>query len=73
MRKQTIEETGHKMVEETMGPYLSIMSDVYAFLAFSRLRATSLITPWMGTIGTTLPFLWVVPWTGGTNDLVGRH
>jgi len=28
MRKQTIEETGHKMVEETMGPFLSIMSDV---------------------------------------------
>jgi len=28
MRKQTIEETGHKMVEETIGPFLSIMSDV---------------------------------------------
>ena len=28
MRKQTIEETGHEMVEETMGPFLSIMSDV---------------------------------------------
>ena len=28
MRKQTIAETGHKMVEETMGPFLSIMSDV---------------------------------------------
>ena len=26
MRKQTIEETGHSMVEETMGPILSIMS-----------------------------------------------
>jgi hypothetical protein len=28
MRKQTIEETGHSMVEETMGPILSIMSEV---------------------------------------------
>ena len=28
MRKQTIEETGHKMVEETMGPFLSIMFDI---------------------------------------------
>jgi hypothetical protein len=27
MRKQTIEETGHSMVEETMGPILSIMSE----------------------------------------------
>ena len=28
LRKQTIEETRHKMVEDTMGPFLSIMSDV---------------------------------------------
>ena len=28
MRKQTIELTGHSMVEETMGPILSIMSEV---------------------------------------------
>ena len=28
-REQTINETGHKMVEETMGPVLSIMSEVY--------------------------------------------
>ena len=28
MRKQTIVETGHSMVEETMGPILSIMSEV---------------------------------------------
>ena len=28
MRKQTIEETGHSMVEETMGPILSILSEV---------------------------------------------
>ena len=27
MRKQTIEETGHSLVEETMGPILSIMSE----------------------------------------------
>ncbi len=27
MRKQTIKETGHSMVEETMGPILSIMSE----------------------------------------------
>jgi len=27
MRKQTIEETGHSMIEETMGPILSIMSE----------------------------------------------
>ncbi|MDA9990935.1 hypothetical protein N9E48_09035 [Paracoccaceae bacterium] len=27
MRKQTISETGHSMVEETMGPILSIMSE----------------------------------------------
>ena len=27
MRKQTIEETGHTLVEETMGPILSIMSE----------------------------------------------
>ena len=26
LRKQTIEETGHSLVEETMGPILSIMS-----------------------------------------------
>ena len=26
-RKQTINETGHKMLEETMGPILSIMSE----------------------------------------------
>ena len=28
MRKETIDETGHKMVEETKGPFLSIMADV---------------------------------------------
>jgi len=28
MRKDTIAETGHSMVEETMGPVLSIMSQV---------------------------------------------
>ena len=28
MRKQTIAETGHKIVEENMGPFLSIMSEV---------------------------------------------
>ena len=28
MRKDTIAETGHLMVEETMGPVLSIMSQV---------------------------------------------
>ena len=28
MRKDTITETGHSMVEETMGPVLSIMSQV---------------------------------------------
>ena len=27
LRKQTIEETGHSLVEETMGPILSIMSE----------------------------------------------
>ena len=27
-RKKSIDETGHEMVEETMGPVLSIMSDV---------------------------------------------
>ena len=27
MRKKTIEETGHSLVEETMGPILSIMSE----------------------------------------------
>ena len=27
-REQSINETGHKMVEETMGPVLSIMSEV---------------------------------------------
>ena len=27
MRKQTIKETGHSLVEETMGPVLSIMSE----------------------------------------------
>ena len=27
MRKQTIEETGHSLMEETMGPILSIMSE----------------------------------------------
>ena len=27
MRKQTIEETGHSLVEETMGPILSILSE----------------------------------------------
>ena len=27
LRKQTIEETGHSLVEETMGPVLSIMSE----------------------------------------------
>ena len=26
-RKQTINETGHKMLEETMGPILSLMSE----------------------------------------------
>jgi hypothetical protein len=26
-REQSINETGHKMVEETMGPVLSIMSE----------------------------------------------
>ena len=28
MRKETIDETGHNMVEETTGPFLSIMADV---------------------------------------------
>ena len=28
MRKKTISDTGHKMVEETMGEVLSIMSEV---------------------------------------------
>lgn len=28
MRKETIDETGHKMVEETKGPFLLIMADV---------------------------------------------
>ena len=28
MRKETIDETGHKLVEETKGPFLSIMADV---------------------------------------------
>ena len=34
--KQTIEETGHSLVEETMGPILSIMSEAQNSFLLSR-------------------------------------
>ena len=44
MRKDTITETGHSMVEETMGEVLSIMSEV------QRLRLRSLQVLMNGTV-----------------------